>query len=293
MKRTRLMATILAAALTVSTFGSLTVMADTTQEAALPVAAAEFTADGTAFVPENIEIGGSDEEVVGASYADGIAQLQNGIANRQGTISVAIDGADSVIGQIKAQNLYTVDGQNAAWNILYAHLFNHDGTANHGDYLEDAMASYSYGIAPTDSGINVTIKDITYITSAAQEQEVASKLNSVMASLNLGGKSDYSKVKAIYDYITNHVKYDNAHLGNSSYLLQYSAYAALCQGTAVCEGYSALFSTECASQQASMPASSRVRLTVLTHGTSSRLTELTTTSIPHGMQTSSPTTATS
>lgn len=237
------MAAILTAALTVTTFGGMTVKADDT-EVALPVAA-EMTQNEEVFLPEeNVEIGGADEDIVG-SYADGIAALQTAIANRQTTIKVSISGSDSVLNQIKATNLYTVEGQKAAWNILYANLFKHDGVANHGDYLEDAMSNYSHSIAPTADGVTVTVKNITYISNAAQEQAVASKLNSVMASLNLNGKSDYAKVKAIYDYITNHVKYDNAHLGNNSYLLQYSAYAALCQGTSVCEGYSALFYRMC------------------------------------------------
>ena len=48
-------------------------------------------------------------------------------------------------------------------------------------------------------------------------------------------------MQAIYDWITRNVRYDYANLGNDSYLLQYTAYAAVINRTAVCNGYASLF----------------------------------------------------
>ena len=79
---------------------------------------------------------------------------------------------------------------------------------------------------------------ITYHSTAAQEEELTAAVNSALSELNLDGKSDYEKVRAIHDYICDHVDYDYS-------LKKYSAYDALCTGTAVCQGYSVLFYRMC------------------------------------------------
>ena len=66
-----------------------------------------------------------------------------------------------------------------------------------------------------------------------------------MESLDLDTKSEYEKVKAIYDYIASHVTYDEDNLGNDSYKLKHTAYAALVNGTSVCQGYATLFYRMC------------------------------------------------
>ena len=72
-----------------------------------------------------------------------------------------------------------------------------------------------------------------------------------MAGLELEEKSEYERVSAIYDYITSHVIYDTeayqAHLaGNDSdYDMAYTAYSALINGRAVCQGYATLFYAMC------------------------------------------------
>ena len=58
--------------------------------------------------------------------------------------------------------------------------------------------------------------------------------------LALDTKTTYQKVEAIYDWITEKVRYDYSHLNNNSYLLQFTAYAAVRNRTAVCQGYANL-----------------------------------------------------
>ncbi len=84
-----------------------------------------------------------------------------------------------------------------------------------------------------------------YYTTAEQEAELTAKINSVMSGLNLSGKSDYEKVCAIYDYICKNVVYDYEHLNQSDYNLMYTAYAAMINGTSVCQGYATLFYRMC------------------------------------------------
>ena len=85
----------------------------------------------------------------------------------------------------------------------------------------------------------------TYYTTKEQEEELAGKISQVLDSLKLKGKSDYDKFIAIYDYIVENVDYDDRHLKDDSYKLKYTAYAAMCNGTAVCQGYATLFYAMC------------------------------------------------
>ena len=54
------------------------------------------------------------------------------------------------------------------------------------------------------------------------------------------GKGREETVRTIYAYVCDHVTYDYDNLNDDSYLLKYTAYAALVNGTAVCQGYAAL-----------------------------------------------------
>ena len=54
------------------------------------------------------------------------------------------------------------------------------------------------------------------------------------------GKTDYEIIRDVYAYICEHVTYDNIHVNDASYKLAHTAYAALVNGTAVCQGYAVL-----------------------------------------------------
>ena len=82
---------------------------------------------------------------------------------------------------------------------------------------------------------------VSYYTTAAQEQSVTAKVNAVLAGLPLAGKTDYEKIRIVYDYICQNVTYDHANLNNDAYKLKYTAYAALINKTAVCQGFALLF----------------------------------------------------
>lgn len=83
---------------------------------------------------------------------------------------------------------------------------------------------------------------ITYYTTLEQEKELDAAVEDVLLELNIDEDADdYEKVSAIYDYICNHVTYDYDHLYHDDYKLQFTAYAALINGTSVCQGYANLF----------------------------------------------------
>ncbi len=119
-------------------------------------------------------------------------------------------------------------------------LFEHTGKSIEGDYLDRHTRSRKFSY--TESGDRLTyVLEFVYRTDQSQENAVTSKLQSVMSSLNLDGKSDYEKCKLIYDYITSHVTYDYEHMYDPDYDLAHTTYGALIDGTAVCEGYALLF----------------------------------------------------
>lgn len=88
-----------------------------------------------------------------------------------------------------------------------------------------------------------TVKPI-YFTTKNQEAKVTAKVKEVINSLKLDGKSNYEKFKLIYDYIIENVSYDEDCDKREGYIA-YSAYAALIDGRAVCQGYANLLYRLC------------------------------------------------
>ena len=135
-------------------------------------------------------------------------------------------------------------------DVALENQFIHNGNPTQGDYGLFQYAGQSYG-GGLESGYDYETGKyyliinfdtlLTYYTTPEQEAEESAMLSTVMDFLNLNTKTEYGKIKAIYDYICQHVTYDFANLNNDSYDLKYTSYAALVNGTAVCQGYSALF----------------------------------------------------
>ena len=118
------------------------------------------------------------------------------------------------------------------------------GIATQGDYIRHAMASYDvdgiYGIVGTEKYYQITYS-ISYFTTAEQEAELSARVDEVLTEMAFTDKTtDYEKIKTIYDYVCKNVVYDDVNLEDDSYLLKHSAYAALINGTAVCQGYANL-----------------------------------------------------
>ena len=81
----------------------------------------------------------------------------------------------------------------------------------------------------------------TYYTTPEQEAELADRVDDLLDSFEFSeSSSDFTKIQTIYDYVCRHVTYDNENLNDDSYKLKFTAYAALINGTAVCQGYSSL-----------------------------------------------------
>lgn len=120
----------------------------------------------------------------------------------------------------------------------------HTGNPVEGDYLKWQYAGWSARISYYISGgvcyLTVTYT-LTYYTTSEQEAVVTETVEDTLESLDIDGKTDYQKIRAIYDFICENVTYDYDTLEDNTYKLKFTAYAALLNGTAVCQGYALLF----------------------------------------------------
>ncbi len=170
-----------------------------------------------------------DDVVYQEDPEDAVAMLREGMKQRKETVTVGVmgstdeDGLKKVIGQML--DLAT----------------QHTGKPDEGDYINFQYASYKGEAKTTHSGTEPAVKvkyRITYYDTAEQEAEVNSKIEEVLAELDLERKTDYEKVAAIHDYICSHTKYDPAEDGED---IKRTAYGALVEGRAVCQGYCVAF----------------------------------------------------
>ena len=135
-----------------------------------------------------------------------------------------------------------------AWESLLNEAHKHTGDGKLGDVLRWAQYQAGYGGADYHDGTayyaNWEMVSLLYYTTAQQEQILDQKVSTILGNLSLNGKSDYEKIKAIYEYVCKNVTYaqsavDGTYAPDSpEYNRAYSAYGALCCGEATCQGFS-------------------------------------------------------
>ena len=119
----------------------------------------------------------------------------------------------------------------------------HTGDPDLGDALRWQYKTYSY-YKPTYQYSNgyyyYTMKfQPIYYTTAAQERAVDQAVDALLEELDVYSGTEYDKVEAVYDWICENVEYDYAGLAAND-LLRCTAYAAIVNKTAVCQGYAVL-----------------------------------------------------
>ena len=189
----------------------------------------------------NPEIPASPQSVVDISYiseSEAVEFVRNELRSRNTSFSFsAIVHVDS------PEEKYEKIGDYV--KSVVSRSMDHIGSpyGNCGDYLKWHYAGYrcTYSYYTDDKEYGCTFNfEFSYMDDSAKETVVTNKLNQVYSSLGISQKSTLDKIRAIYDYITTNVTYDYDHLNDSSYMLKYTAYAALINGTAVCQGYANL-----------------------------------------------------
>lgn len=128
-------------------------------------------------------------------------------------------------------------------SALFEAALEETGTPDEGDYLRFQYAGYSAGMSGSTDGESYRYDltyTVTYYTTAQQEQTVTERVREILADLNVEQNSGVVNTWNIYRYITGHTTYDYDNLNDASYKLKYTAYAALIDGTSVCQGYAVL-----------------------------------------------------
>ena len=123
---------------------------------------------------------------------------------------------------------------------LFEDVFDHTGVSTEGDYLAWHYGGWRASSGCTSQGRYVTYY-MAYYDTAEQQAEMDEAVADLLDELNLDGLTDYEKIRGVYDYMTENIVYDYENLNNEEYFLQYTAYAALINGTSVCQGYANLF----------------------------------------------------
>ena len=158
------------------------------------------------------------------------AELRQKMVAREGTITVYVSVARNKLTGLAER--------------LFDAAIAHTGQPTEGDYLRWHIGSYEGTISylPGETIVNAEITyNISYYTTAEQELELTNQIQSLLDEWDLYDATDYEKICAIYDYICNHISYDFDHLDlGASYLRMFTAYAAMMDGTAVCQGYASL-----------------------------------------------------
>lgn len=121
-----------------------------------------------------------------------------------------------------------------------------------GDYLDEGIKAFKYTLSPTTSYYNeyycmVTFSPITYVTTRAQEDWMDAEIGKMLAP---GGrfyeyvkegntKSDYDKIKAVYDYVATElgIKW----VDGRQAMIYHSAYSALHDRKGSCQSWALLF----------------------------------------------------
>ncbi len=166
-------------------------------------------------------------------YYDTVAQtaeyVREKLENREDVITVGIKTKS-----VSEELAYTV----------FEEALDHTGVPTEGDYIRLQYGGWSANVSwyTIEETNYVTLTyTITYFTTAEQEEELDAAVEELLNELDLYDEDDYHKIEGVYDYICDNVVYDFGNLEDESYMLKYTAYAALMNETSVCQGYANLF----------------------------------------------------
>ncbi|MCI5512276.1 MAG: S-layer homology domain-containing protein [Eubacterium sp.] len=164
------------------------------------------------------------------SIEDAGSQMREQMKKRQESIEVGLQTSSD-------EELSTIA------TAIFQESIIHTGKPTEGDYLRWQYGGWNCSISQsTQNGIrSITFTyTMTYYTTAEQEAEVDTAVKNLLDQLNLDKKNDYEKISSIYEYICTNVTYDHENLNDDDYKLKFTAYAALINKTAVCQGYATL-----------------------------------------------------
>lgn len=144
--------------------------------------------------------------------------------------------------QLKARNTSitvtlpkTSDSLTVIVNKIMNEALAETGVPSEGDYLRMAISSYHCQSLTSNTRMKLNFT-LFYHSTAEQEKAVDAKVAQILEALDIKGKSDYDKVKAVYSYITSNIVYADG-VDDSDI---FSSYGAVVNNEAVCQGFAQL-----------------------------------------------------
>jgi hypothetical protein len=148
-------------------------------------------------------------------------KLREGFKNRKTTVEIAYTG--------------TITDYSTMSSEIHDVALEHTGVGNEGDYLN---WNHTKVTRKYTSSTRVFTYIITYLDDASMEKATTAAIKKVENKLAISDSdSTYDKIKTIYDYLAKSITYDY----NDTSDLPYTAYDAIINGKAVCQGYATLF----------------------------------------------------
>ncbi|MCI9449185.1 MAG: hypothetical protein HFE30_02885 [Clostridiales bacterium] len=187
---------------------------------------------------EALKTSGVRESIDLSEYVDfnaSTAHLLNEMKERKSQIDVRL--------KYKADKIVSTNDMKQLAHDLINKTLEHSGVPNEGDYIAFQYGSCSYSISYKILGENYYFNigyNFKYYTTGGQEKEVDRAVEDLINELDIEDKSDYEKLEKIYNWMCENIAYDYDNLNDSDYLLKHTAYAALIDRKAVCQGYAVL-----------------------------------------------------
>ena len=191
------------------------------------------------------------DEIVYTDSGKAASYIKSNLLNRNSSFTFTYDIKDETLSLGSGETAESVLKKRSyvkEAKSMLATCFEHTGKADEGDYLGNSISSYNIktSVSYTNNGSSLLVSRIkytftvNYYTTKAQEVTFKTKEAEVIKKLNMSSKTEYEKICEIYSFITENVDYDELNLNNAAYQLKQSAYAALVNKTAVCQGYASL-----------------------------------------------------
>ncbi len=155
-----------------------------------------------------------------------VQELRTAMANRESIINIYYIGDEYRDGYAKELQDMAV-----AYDMALG--------SNTGDYLRYHYKSVSRRTFRGSSDIGTYYRfeyKFSFLSTAQEEEDVTAAMGTIMSSLALTGDTE-KDIRAIFAYVTANVLYDS---GDYEFFSVHSAYAAVIQGRAVCQGYATM-----------------------------------------------------
>lgn len=198
-----------------------------------------------------------EELPVYSNCDEAVEAIRNSMIHREPDIALAVDVSDLNLAFPDEGAADYEETSAALNNFLYETFMSrpleHGSVPNGGDYLAFTMV-YTPEISMSSDSTWEYVERIelraapAYYTTAEQEAAVDAEVARLVEGWKKMGLGDcsteegqYAAASAIYSFICDHVVYDHEGLEDENDFTKYSAYAALIEGTSVCQGYANLF----------------------------------------------------